>query len=108
MRRLSSGSRPASGSATARPPATTWARDAGRGWVYAGDVNVDGDLDDVEECDDGDTDNGDGCDEACFTESGWSCSGTPSVCTPNCGNSALDAGENCDDGLAATGAVACS
>jgi cysteine-rich repeat protein len=36
-------------------------------------------------------------------EGGWSCTGAPSVCTPNCGNGALDAGEACDDNGTAAG-----
>ena len=37
-----------------------------------------------EQCDDEDTQNGDGCSQTCQIESGWSCSGEPSVCQPNC------------------------
>jgi len=33
-----------------------------------------------EECDDGNTINGDGCSSICFTEVDWSCVGEPSVC----------------------------
>jgi len=33
-------------------------------------------------CYDGNTLNGDGCSESCKVESGWSCGGDPSVCTP--------------------------
>lgn len=51
-----------------------------------------------EECDDGNTVSGDGCDSRfCFTESGWSCSGTPSLCAPTCGDGVLTGGETCDD-----------
>ncbi|MBW1809230.1 MAG: proprotein convertase P-domain-containing protein, partial [Deltaproteobacteria bacterium] len=35
-----------------------------------------------EECDDGDTDDGDGCSGICSVEGGYVCSGQPSVCTP--------------------------
>jgi cysteine-rich repeat protein len=35
-----------------------------------------------EACDDGDIDSGDGCAASCQIESGWICSGQPSVCTP--------------------------
>lgn len=42
-----------------------------------GDSYIDG----GEACDDGDTDNGDGCSSTCTVESGWSCVGEPSVCT---------------------------
>ncbi len=36
-----------------------------------------------EECDDGDSppESGDGCDSVCHEESGWTCTGEPSVCT---------------------------
>ncbi|RYZ02140.1 MAG: hypothetical protein EOO73_32995 [Myxococcales bacterium] len=34
-----------------------------------------------EACDDGNTEEGDGCDAACAVETGWSCDGEPSVCT---------------------------
>jgi cysteine-rich repeat protein len=34
----------------------------------------------AEECDDGDTVDGDGCSSACKIERGWSCSGNPSKC----------------------------
>jgi cysteine-rich repeat protein len=41
----------------------------------------DGALDGVEECDDGGTTPGDGCDGACVVEPGYECTGEPSVCT---------------------------
>ena len=64
--------------------------------VTCGDTFVDAD----EGCDDGDTDDGDGCDADCEVEAGWNCSGEPSVCTeglPTCGDGAIAAGEECDD-----------
>lgn len=36
-----------------------------------------------ESCDDSNTNAGDGCSNACQVETGWSCTGTPSVCTRN-------------------------
>lgn len=53
-----------------------------------------------EQCDDGNNRNGDGCSSTCATEFGWTCNGTPSVCSPapNCGNKIINTGENCDDG----------
>jgi cysteine-rich repeat protein len=35
----------------------------------------------------------------CTVESGWSCSGTTSICTPIavCGNGIVESGETCDD-----------
>ncbi len=49
-------------------------------------------LDDGEECDDGNTTDGDGCAAGCALEY-----------TPGCGNGVLDAGEECDDGNNADG-----
>ena len=51
----------------------------------------------TEECDDGNKDNGDGCDEYCKVEDNWECSGSPSVCTqkPYCGDGECSAGETC-------------
>ena len=53
-----------------------------------------------EECDDEGTVAGDGCSATCTVESGYKCLGTPSVCTPTCGNGIveIDAHEQCDDG----------
>jgi cysteine-rich repeat protein len=57
----------------------------------------DGILATGETCDDGNTTPGDGCSGVCAIETGFGCTGTPSVCTPLCGNGALNAGETCDD-----------
>jgi|GEM_PF-1851224 len=38
-------------------------------------------VDAWEYCDDGDLTNGDGCSNSCQVESGWTCTGDPSVCT---------------------------
>jgi cysteine-rich repeat protein len=51
-----------------------------------------------ETCDDGDLQGGDGCSGACAVESGWQCSGEPSVCNTVCGNGILSGSEACDDG----------
>lgn len=58
-----------------------------------------------EQCDDDDTDAGDGCSELCVVEPGFKCSGAPSVCVPACGDGVLDLdrGEECDDGNAEGG-----
>lgn len=45
-----------------------------------------GDMDPGEECDDGNTSNGDGCDSTCHVE-------------PVCGNGSIEGGEECDDGV---------
>jgi cysteine-rich repeat protein len=55
----------------------------------------------TEQCDDGNTTAGDGCDTTCNTEPGWTCTGsTPTVCVRNpvCGNGSVESGEACDDG----------
>jgi fibro-slime domain-containing protein len=52
-----------------------------------------------ETCDDGNTDNGDGCSATCKIEPGFDCTGSPSTCKPTvCGNGKKEAGETCDDG----------
>ncbi|HAI98546.1 TPA: hypothetical protein DCL30_03330 [Candidatus Peribacteria bacterium] len=57
----------------------------------------DGAVEGSEECDDGDTDAGDGCSATCTVESGYACVGEPSVCALTCGDGDVDAGETCDD-----------
>jgi len=54
-----------------------------------------------ETCDDNNTGPSDGCDASCHVQTGYSCTGTPSVCTALCGNGVLDPGETCDDHNAA-------
>jgi cysteine-rich repeat protein len=49
-------------------------------------------------CDDGNTVDGDGCSSTCTVETGWFCSGTPSLCAPICGDGLVVGGEQCDDG----------
>lgn len=53
-----------------------------------------------ETCDDGDTDAGDGCDDACQIEMDYVCTGEPSMCEIACGNGETNRtlGETCDDG----------
>jgi cysteine-rich repeat protein len=53
-----------------------------------------------EVCDDGNTNDDDGCSSACVVEQGFICSGAPSACALACGNGVLGdgAGEQCDDG----------
>jgi len=52
----------------------------------------------TEACDDGNPSVGDGCTPACMVESGWTCSGSPSVCVPICGDGQILGNEECDDG----------
>ena len=62
-----------------------------------------------EECDDGNTDDGDGCDAMCQVESGWDCVFFPgydpeSICETTCGDGLLAVGEEeCDDGNTGAG-----
>jgi cysteine-rich repeat protein len=51
-----------------------------------------------EACDDGNTADGDGCSDQCEIETGYACSGTPSMCAPVCGDGLVVGGEHCDDG----------
>jgi cysteine-rich repeat protein len=57
-------------------------------------------VDVLEDCDDGNTTDGDGCSVTCTVESGWTCSGEPSVCASltSCGDGLLQSPESCDDG----------
>ncbi|MDD5025813.1 MAG: DUF4215 domain-containing protein [Candidatus Peribacteraceae bacterium] len=57
----------------------------------------DGAVEGAEECDDGDTDAGDGCSATCTVETGYSCAGEPSVCTVVCGDGLIVGSEACDD-----------
>lgn len=57
----------------------------------------DGTQDASEACDDGNTNGGDGCDASCAVEMGYSCSGSPSVCTTTCGDGVQAGAEACDD-----------
>lgn len=66
-----------------------------------GDVCGNGAIEVGEECDDGNTNNLDGCSNICEVEYGYSCVSQPSVCTrivivnPFCGDSICNNGETC-------------
>ncbi len=64
------------------------------------DISVcgDGTIDGSETCDDGNLEIGDGCSDSCNLETGFSCSGTPSLCTATCGDGTVAGTEQCDDG----------
>ncbi len=66
-----------------------------------------GQITSPETCDDGNTRNEDGCSAICTTETGFTCTGTPSVCqgipSTQCGNGTVEAGEQCDDGNTVSG-----
>ena len=64
----------------------------------AADVCGDGVISGAEACDDSNTAANDGCDAACAIETGFNCTGTPSVCTPICGDGMVRGAEGCDDG----------
>ncbi|MGK4007136.1 DUF4215 domain-containing protein [Sorangium sp. So ce1036] len=75
-------------------PITCRAARCGDGFVRAG----------VEACDDANTSGGDGCSATCAVEPGYTCRGTPSVCSyateRNCGDADdndLDGDVDCDD-----------
>jgi cysteine-rich repeat protein len=54
----------------------------------------DGIISGAEQCDDGNTNPGDGCDATCMIENGYTCSGQPSVCTAICGDGICIGGED--------------
>jgi cysteine-rich repeat protein len=61
--------------------------------AVCGDGIVEGD----ELCDDGNGVSGDGCDDNCFPEPGFSCT-QGLICSPICGDGIVAGGEQCDDG----------
>ena len=60
----------------------------------------DGIVGPLDDCDDGNTDDGDGCAATCTVETGYECEGEPSDCwLPDvCGGGRVDGLEECDDG----------
>lgn len=69
-----------------------------------------GTIEPVEQCDDGNDADGDGCSGHCRVERCWTCTGEPSSCAPvsepcnpTCPNGAVNQGEECDDGNEAAG-----
>jgi len=57
-----------------------------------------GRLESDESCDDGDLNDGDGCNSNCRLESGYQCSSTePSVCNTSCGDMIQAGDEECDN-----------
>ena len=63
----------------------------------------DGVIEGAETCDDNNTASGDGCSDICQEESGWTCTGEPSVCTEVCGDGVIEGAETCDDNNTASG-----
>jgi cysteine-rich repeat protein len=64
-----------------------------------------GRLDPTEQCDDGNTTPGDGCNQLCQQEGNWECMqpGQPCVFIAVCGNGLLTSDEACDDGNKVSG-----
>ncbi len=56
-----------------------------------------------EECDDGNVSPGDGCSDTCTVETGYFCTGAPSMCAPICGDELVTGPEQCDDGNTVAG-----
>jgi len=56
-------------------------------------------------CDDGNTVNGDGCDDHCQVEPCWTCSGDPSACSPVSDGGACEDGSPCTTGQTCSGGV---
>jgi cysteine-rich repeat protein len=56
----------------------------GNGMIESGEV-----------CDDGNPNNGDGC-TGCAVDTGYTCAGMPSTCSPRCGDGMIVGGEQCD------------
>lgn len=66
-------------------------------------------LDSSESCDDGNTVSGDGCSSSCQTESGFTCTGTPSICVNGyCGDGQVSGYESCDNGASNIGFFGCN
>ncbi len=65
----------------------------------------DGVIERSEQCDDGNTDSGDGCSRICQIENNYSCpqEGQPCVNMAVCGNGTLTSDETCDDGNTTSG-----
>jgi len=62
-------------------------------------------VDELEHCDDGNSESNDGCSSTCTVECGYDCTGgSPSTCASTCGDGVQVAGdEECDDGNAEDG-----
>jgi fibro-slime domain-containing protein len=63
------------------------------------------DISEGENCDDGNTESGDGCNRICQTEANWNCPTPGQKCEnlAKCGNSILTSDETCDDGNTVSG-----
>ena len=70
----------------------------GFSWYFNDETCGNGIFEGTEQCDDGGVTPNDGCSQTCEIDSGWQCSGVPSVCAPICGNALVQTPETCDDG----------
>ena len=65
------------------------------------DVCGDGKITGEEKCDDGNSEDGDGCSGSCAIEDGWTCGEAGQACTEEkivCGDGKIGGDEKCDDG----------
>jgi fibro-slime domain-containing protein len=90
------------------PPRDAAVNDTGcppLGCVETGPRCGNGVREDLEQCDDGNTIPGDGCNGVCLTEANFDCppSGGPCVSTVVCGDGRVSAGEGCDDSNVTSG-----
>lgn len=69
----------------------------GSGTCISNAVCGDGITQAGESCDDGNLTNGDGCSAVCTVQSGYTCTGSPSVCNSLCGDGVVTGTESCDD-----------
>ncbi len=85
---------------TGASDATTPRDGCAGGSCFDGPVCGDGIVETGEQCDDGNTMPGDGCNGVCQVENGYVCpaAGGKCVLIATCGNGVLDPGEGCDDG----------
>jgi fibro-slime domain-containing protein len=69
-----------------------------RGPLLGGAVCGNSSVESVEQCDDGNTRSGDGCDSLCLLEAGWFCAVPGLACARSvCGNGVREGLEQCDD-----------
>jgi fibro-slime domain-containing protein len=77
---------------------------AQRGSATTTAVCGNGAVEDLEQCDDGNTAAADGCSAVCLLESGWFCATPGQPCARSvCGNGVREGAEQCDDGNALIG-----
>jgi cysteine-rich repeat protein len=74
-------------------PQSVTFKDGFEDFVGCGDGQVSG----AEACDDGNQVSADGCNQSCDIETGYLCTGEPSVCTTQCGDGLVLGTEACDD-----------